>query len=80
MTEDLKKHLELNPQLGHVYLNDRGEWLFHQRKGYDTVFTRDEVMAAGLDGDTGAIAPDAKKAKKENKKTEDVNPADTIAD
>lgn len=45
MTNDLKTHLASNPQLTHVFVNDKNEWQFHERAGYDKVLTRDEVLA-----------------------------------
>jgi len=42
---NLKQHLENNPQLGTVYLNAANQWQFHPRAGYNRVLTRDEVLS-----------------------------------
>ena len=44
MTNDLQRHLEANPQIEKVYINDKNEWQFHKRNGFDKVLTRDEVL------------------------------------
>ncbi len=48
MTNDLKAHLEANPHLSHVYVNDNNEWQFHKREGFDTEYTREEILDMDL--------------------------------
>jgi hypothetical protein len=52
MTHDLKNHLKANPQLTNVYVNDKNEWQFFERAGYDKVLTRDEVLAMEIPEET----------------------------
>lgn len=44
MTNALQEYLQENVDINFVYVNDKGQWQFHQRPGYDKVLTRDEVL------------------------------------
>lgn len=83
MTNDLKKHLENNPQLSHVYLNDKDEWQFHNRAGYDKVLTRDEVLAMDVPKKIKAPEPEKEPADKpltakQKKELAEKEPADKV--
>jgi hypothetical protein len=41
--DELKAYLEANPTLEAAYINENGEWLFHERKGFRKVL-RDEIL------------------------------------
>jgi hypothetical protein len=43
--DQLKKILKEKPHVDHVYLNEKGEWLFHQHPNFPNKISREEVMA-----------------------------------
>lgn len=75
MSQALKDHLENNPKIKSVYLNNKGEWQFHERRGYDKKVSRDEVLATDYEDDavnvnTDEIQVKTKPGKLINKKKE----------
>lgn len=51
MSQQLKDHLESNPQIENVYLNTKGEWQFHKRAGFEKVMSREQVLATEFKSD-----------------------------
>lgn len=45
MSQALKDHLENNPKIKHVYLNSKGNWLFHERGDYDKKVSREDILS-----------------------------------
>lgn len=75
MSQALKDHLENNPKIKSVFLNNKGEWQFHERRGYDKKVSRDEVLATEYEPDaaianTDEIQTKTKPGKLVNKKKE----------
>lgn len=46
VTKELQEYLEANEQIEAVFFNKKGEWQFHERKGYFNEVSRDEVLSS----------------------------------
>jgi len=58
ITTDLQQHLQKNPKLQKVYLNDKGQWQFFNHPAYQhQILTRDEALAMHIE----PAAPSAQK-------------------
>jgi len=52
MTNDLKNHIADNPQISHVYFNEKNEWQFYPKKGFNKKVSRKDVLDAKIASDT----------------------------
>lgn len=60
MTNDLKKHLENNPDIFNVWVNPKGEWQFYPKPGYSTKYSREEVLDMEVASETEEVPDKAK--------------------
>jgi chromosome segregation ATPase len=86
MTNDLKAHLLANPHLQIIYVNDKGEYLFHKRAGFEKSYSRDEILEMEIASETPtvdniakqtgpAIIPDAQNGKGGSEKLDELRDA-----